>query len=49
MEEGRGTQFDAALLDLFFGAYDDVLSIRRAAGSGNAEQVLALAASRPRA
>ena len=48
MEEGRGTQFDAALLDLFFNAFDDVLAIRQAAGNGNAEQVLALAATRPR-
>jgi len=29
MLEGRGTQFDAELLDLFFGAWDDVLAIRR--------------------
>jgi putative two-component system response regulator len=34
MAEGRGTQFDAHLLDLFFGAFDDVLAIRRAAGAG---------------
>jgi len=30
MLEGRGTQFDARLLDLFFAAWDDVLAIRRA-------------------
>ena len=30
MLEGRGTQFDARLLDLFFAAFDDVLAIRRA-------------------
>jgi hypothetical protein len=30
MLEGRGTQFDARLLDLFFDAFDDVLAIRRA-------------------
>jgi putative two-component system response regulator len=32
MSEGRGTQFDAELLDLFFAAFEDVLAIRRAAG-----------------
>src|ERR671911_622272 len=31
MLEGRGTQFDAGLLDLFFGSFEDVLAIRRAA------------------
>ena len=31
------------LLDLFFGAFDDVLAIRRAAGSGTVEQTLAIA------
>jgi putative two-component system response regulator len=41
MLEGRGTQFDAELLDLFFGAFDDVLAIRRAAGDGNVEPSLA--------
>jgi putative two-component system response regulator len=41
--EGRGTQFDAELLDLFFGAFDDVLAIRRAAGTGTVEQTLAIA------
>jgi HD-GYP domain-containing protein (c-di-GMP phosphodiesterase class II) len=30
MLEGRGTQFDPWLLDLFFDAFDDVLAIRRA-------------------
>jgi putative two-component system response regulator len=29
MLEQRGTQFDAQLLDLFFGAFDEVLTIRR--------------------
>ena len=35
MEEERGTQFDAELLDLFFGAFDDVLAIRRDADAGS--------------
>jgi hypothetical protein len=43
MLEGRGTQFDAVLLDLFFDAFDDVLTLRRSAASGNPEQTLALA------
>jgi putative two-component system response regulator len=43
MLEERGTQFDAELLDLFFGAYDDVLSIRRAAGDGSVDGSLVLA------
>jgi putative two-component system response regulator len=43
MVEGRGTQFDAELLDLFFGSFEDVLAIRRAAGSGATEQTLAIA------
>jgi len=43
MLEGRGTQFDAVLLDLFFDAFDDVLALRRSAASGNHEQTLALA------
>jgi len=34
MLEGRGTQFDAGLLDLFFGAWGEVCAIRRAAESG---------------
>jgi putative two-component system response regulator len=42
MLEGRGTQFDAELLDLFFNAYDDVLAIRRAAGT-SADQGLSVA------
>ena len=37
MEEGRGTQFDADLLDLFFGAFDDVVAIRRSAGDNGDE------------
>ena len=45
MEEGRGTQFDAALLDLFFDSFDDVLAIRRSAGTGTAEQAFAVAAA----
>ena len=42
MLEGRGTQFDGDLLDLFFSRFDDVLAIRRAAGNGS-EQTVALA------
>jgi putative two-component system response regulator len=42
MLEGRGTQFDAELLDLFFGAFDDVLAIRRAAADGHGEGSLVL-------
>jgi putative two-component system response regulator len=38
MEEGRGTQFDADLLDLFFGAFEEVIAIRRAASNGGAHQ-----------
>jgi HD-GYP domain-containing protein (c-di-GMP phosphodiesterase class II) len=43
MGEGRGTQFDADLLDLFFDSFDDVLAIRRAAGTGTVDQTLAIA------
>ncbi|HKQ17023.1 MAG TPA: HD domain-containing phosphohydrolase [Solirubrobacterales bacterium] len=43
MLEGRGTQFDPVLLDLFFDSFDDVLAIRRAAGTGTVEQTLAVA------
>jgi putative two-component system response regulator len=43
MLEGRGTQFDAELLDLFFGAFDDVLAIRRAAGDGRGDHSIVLA------
>ena len=43
MLEGRGTQFDAGLLDLFFGSFEDVLAIRRAAGDGHVDHTLALA------
>jgi putative two-component system response regulator len=39
MEEGRGTQFDADLLDLFFGAFDDVVAIRQSASNGAAESI----------
>jgi putative two-component system response regulator len=42
MLEGRGTQFDPELLDLFFGSFEDVLAIRRAAGAGANDQTLAL-------
>jgi hypothetical protein len=42
MLEGRGTQFDAELLDLFFGAWDDVLAIRRAATDGRPVQTALL-------
>ena len=48
MQEGRGTQFDAELLDLFFSSFDDVLAIRRAAGTGAVEQTLAVALARTR-
>ena len=41
MMRERGAQFDADLLDLFFDSFDDVLGIRRSAGSGNAELTLA--------
>jgi putative two-component system response regulator len=47
MLEGRGTQFDADLLDLFFGAFEDVLAIRRAAGDGRPDHSLVLALARP--
>jgi putative two-component system response regulator len=39
---GRGTQFDAELLDLFFGAWDDVLAIRQAASDGRPVQTALL-------
>lgn len=42
MLAGRGTQFDAELLDLFFGAWDDVLAIRRAASDGRPVQTALL-------
>jgi putative two-component system response regulator len=35
MLEQRGTQFDARLLDLFFGAFDEVLTIRRETADGS--------------
>jgi putative two-component system response regulator len=41
MEEGRGTQFDADLLDLFFGSFSDVVEIRRSATSAGADLSLA--------
>ena len=43
MLEERGTQFDAHLLDLFVGAYDDVLEIRRAAGTMDVARTLGIA------
>ncbi|MEJ7792301.1 MAG: HD domain-containing phosphohydrolase [Gaiellaceae bacterium] len=45
MLTGRGTQFDQELLDLFFGAWDDVLAIRRAASDGRPIQTALLAHS----
>jgi putative two-component system response regulator len=38
----RGTHFDAELLDLFFGSYDDVLEIRRSAGTMDAGRTLGI-------
>jgi putative two-component system response regulator len=49
MEQERGTQFDAELLDLFFGAFEDVLAIRRTADVGIGEQTLASARAARRA
>ncbi len=43
MEDGRGTQFDADLLDLFLDAFDDVVAIRRSATSGGADRSFAVA------
>ena len=43
MLDGRGTQFDPELLDLFFGAFDDVLAIRRAASDGHRDRSVARA------
>src|ERR687898_802547 len=43
MLEGRGTQFDAELLDLFFDAYDEVLAIRREAGTSGVDKSLSVA------
>jgi putative two-component system response regulator len=48
MLEGRGTQFDACLLDLFFGAFEDVLAIRRASADGHGETSLVLALAQRR-
>jgi putative two-component system response regulator len=42
MLEERGTQFDAELLDLFFGSYDAVLEIRRSAGSMDVGRMLGI-------
>jgi putative two-component system response regulator len=43
MLDARGRQFDAELLDLFFGSYDDVLEIRRSAGSMGTGRTLGIA------
>jgi putative two-component system response regulator len=40
MLEGRGTQFDARLLDLFLGSWQDVLAIRRDASDSDRLSVL---------
>jgi putative two-component system response regulator len=40
MLEHRGTQFDAQLLDLFFGAFDAVLTIRRETADGSRADAL---------
>jgi putative two-component system response regulator len=40
MCEGRGAQFDARLLDLFFDAWPDVIAIRRAATDSASESAL---------
>jgi putative two-component system response regulator len=40
MLEQRGTQFDAQLLDLFFGAFDSVLTIRRETADGSRADAL---------
>jgi hypothetical protein len=42
MVGARGTHFDAELLDLFFGSYDDVLEIRRSAGTMDAGRTLGI-------
>ena len=41
--DGRGSQFDPELLDLFLDAWDDVLAIRRSSGPDEARERLALA------
>jgi putative two-component system response regulator len=43
MVGARGSHFDAELLDLFFGSYDDVLEIRRSAGTMGVERTLGIA------
>lgn len=45
MREGRSTQFDPELLDLFFGAWNDVLAIRQAASDGRPVQPAVLPSS----
>ncbi len=42
MLAGRGSQFDAELLELFFDAWEDVLAIRRAASDGRPVQTALL-------
>jgi putative two-component system response regulator len=42
MVGARGSHFDAELLDLFFDAYDDVLEIRRSAGTMDAGRTLGI-------
>ena len=43
MVGARGTHFDAELLDLFFGSYDDVLEIRRSAAAMGVGRTLGMA------
>jgi hypothetical protein len=43
MLEGRGTQFDARLLDLFLDSWQDVLAIRRDASDSDRLSVLSRA------
>jgi putative two-component system response regulator len=45
MLEGRGTQFDPQLLDLFMDAWQDVLAIRRAATAAAVESALLISGS----
>jgi putative two-component system response regulator len=43
MVGARGTHFDAELLDLFFGSYDDVLEIRRSAAAMGVGRTIGIA------
>jgi putative two-component system response regulator len=43
MTKERGGQFDADLLDLFFGAFDDVVAIRASAGTSGADKSVVIA------